>query len=135
VADSGRSARFRDIQRERRELMLAPSRPPAKPGADRAHLAGPHARVPAVAVPGLPDSQWGVGYLATMSCASIERPSQRAARPLGVPDAIVMIADSRRRFSTTSSAAPRGGRHRVYGRASPAQHLRLYERTGAADAR
>jgi anthranilate synthase component 1 len=93
-----------------------------------AHLADRMRSLPAVTVPGLPRFTGGaVGYLGYDIVRSIERLPAPPADTLGVPDAVVMIADSLvildnlfgRAIVVANVEVPKG--------ATPAQRLRLYD--------
>jgi len=84
--------------------------------------------LPSVAVPGLPRFTGGaVGYLGYDVVRSIERLPNAPPDTLGVPDAIVMIADSLVILDNVFGRAIVVANVEVPAGASPAQHLRLYE--------
>jgi anthranilate synthase component 1 len=94
-----------------------------------AHLADRMRALPSVALPGLPRFMGGaVGYLGYDVVRSIER---LAADPppdtLGVPDAVVMIADSLVILDNVFGRAIVVANVEVPPKASPAQRLRLYD--------
>src|SRR5882762_11480698 len=94
-----------------------------------AHLADRMRALPSVALPGLPRFMGGaVGYLGYDVVRSIER---LAAGPppdtLGVPDAVVMIADSLVILDNVFGRAIVVANVEVPPKASPAQRLRLYD--------
>jgi len=93
-----------------------------------AHLADRMRALPSVAVPGLPRFTGGaVGYLGYDVVRSIERLPNAPPDTLGVPDAIVMIADSLVILDNVFGRAIVVANVEVPAGASPAQHLRLYE--------
>ena len=94
-----------------------------------AHLADRMRALPSVALPGLPRFMGGaVGYLGYDVVRSIER---LAAGPppdtLGVPDAVMMIADSLVILDNVFGRAIVVANVEVPPKASPAQRLRLYD--------
>src|SRR5467141_4947027 len=93
-----------------------------------AHLADRMRALPSVALPGLPRFMGGaVGYLGYDVVRSIERLPAGPPDTLGVPDAIVMIADSLVILDNVFGRAIVVANVEVPAGASPAQHLRLYE--------
>src|SRR5712671_5606035 len=93
-----------------------------------AHLADRMRALPSVAVPGLPRFVGGaVGYLGYDVVRSIERLPNAPPDTLGVPDAIVMIADSLVILDNVFGRAIVVANVEVPPGASPAQCLRLYE--------
>src|SRR6267143_463200 len=93
-----------------------------------AHLADRMRALPSVAVPGLPRFTGGaVGYLGYDVVRSIERLPNAPPDTLGVPDAIVMIADSLVILDNVFGRAIVVANVEVPAGASPAQHLRLYD--------
>jgi len=93
-----------------------------------AHLADRMRALPSVAVPGLPRFTGGaVGYLGYDVVRSIERLPNAPPDTLGVPDAIVMIADSLVILDNVFGRAIVVANVEVPAGASPAQQLRLYE--------
>ena len=93
-----------------------------------AHLADRMRALPSVAVPGLPRFAGGaVGYLGYDVVRSIERLPKGPPDTLGVPDAIVMIADSLVILDNVFGRAIVVANVEVPAGASPAQRLRLYE--------
>jgi len=93
-----------------------------------AHLADRMRALPSVVVPGLPRFTGGaVGYLGYDVVRSIERLPNAPPDTLGVPDAIVMIADSLVILDNVFGRAIVVANVEVPAGASPAQHLRLYE--------
>jgi len=93
-----------------------------------AHLADRMRALPSVAVPGLPRFAGGaVGYLGYDVVRSIERLPNAPPDTLGVPDAIVMIADSLVILDNVFGRAIVVANVEVPAGATPAQRLRLYE--------
>ncbi|PYP12230.1 MAG: anthranilate synthase component I [Gemmatimonadetes bacterium] len=93
-----------------------------------AHLADRMRALPSVAVPGLPRFMGGaVGYLGYDLVRSIERLPASPADTLGVPDAVVMIADSLVILDNVFGRAIVVANVEVPPKASPAQRLRLYD--------
>src|SRR6266850_818045 len=93
-----------------------------------AHLADRMRALPTVAVPGLPRFTGGaVGYLGYDLVRSIERLPSEPADTLGVPDAIVMIADSLVILDNVFGRAILVANVEVPPGASAAQRLRLYD--------
>src|SRR6266487_1035135 len=93
-----------------------------------AHLADRMRALPSVAVPGLPRFMGGaVGYLGYDLVRSIERLPASPADTLGVPDAVVMIADSLVILDNVFGRAIVVANVEVPPTASPAQRLRLYD--------
>ena len=93
-----------------------------------AHLADRMRALPSVVVPGLPRFTGGaVGYLGYDVVRSIERLPNAPPDTLGVPDAIVMIADSLVILDNVFGRAIVVANIEVPAGASPARHLRLYE--------
>src|SRR5437016_3870227 len=93
------------------------------------HLADRMRALPSVALPGLPRFMGGaVGYLGYDVVRSIERlPGGGPADTLGVPDAVVMIADSLVILDNVFGRAIVVANVEVPAKASPAQRLRLYD--------
>jgi anthranilate synthase component 1 len=93
-----------------------------------AHLADRMRALPSVAVPGLPRFTGGaVGYLGYDLVRSIERLPAAPADTLGVPDAVVMIADSLVILDNVFGRAILVANVEVPPKASAAQCLRLYD--------
>ena len=93
-----------------------------------AHLADRMRALPSAAVPGLPRFMGGaVGYLGYDLVRSIERLPASPADTLGVPDAVVMIADSLVILDNVFGRAIVVANVEVPPKASPAQRLRLYD--------
>src|SRR5213083_1400835 len=93
-----------------------------------AHLADRMRALPSVALPGLPRFMVGaVGYLGYDVVRSIERLAAGPADTLGVPDAVVMIADSLVILDNVFGRAIVVANVEVPPKASPAQRLRLYD--------
>jgi len=93
-----------------------------------AHLADRMRALPSVAVPGLPRFMGGaVGYLGYDLVRSIERLPASPADTLGVPDAVVMIADSLVILDNVFGRAIVVANVEVPPKASSAQRLRLYD--------
>jgi len=93
-----------------------------------AHLADRMRALPSLAVPGLPRFMGGaVGYLGYDLVRSIERLPASPADTLGVPDAVVMIADSLVILDNVFGRANVVANVEVPPQASPAQRLRLYD--------
>src|SRR6266853_1330840 len=93
-----------------------------------AHLADRMRALPSLAVPGLPRFMGGaVGYLGYDLVRSIERLPASPADTLGVPDAVVMIADSLVILDNVFGRANVVANVEVPTNASPAQRLRLYD--------
>src|SRR6266498_3380097 len=93
-----------------------------------AHLADRMRALPSVAVPGLPRFAGGaVGYLGYDVVRSIERLPNAPPDTLGVPDAVVMIADSLVILDNVFGRAIVVANVEVPPTASPAQRLRLYD--------
>src|SRR5256712_6485100 len=93
-----------------------------------AHLADRLRALPSVALPGLPRFMGGaVGYLGYDVVRSIERLPGGPADTLGVPDAVVMIADSLVILDNVFGRAIVVANVEVPAKASPAQRLRLYD--------
>src|SRR5712672_1184962 len=93
-----------------------------------AHLADRMRALPTVAVPGLPRFMGGaVGYLGYDIVRSIERLPESPPDTLGVPDAIVMIADSLVILDNVFGRAHVVANVEVPAGASAAQRLRLYD--------
>src|SRR5216117_3712764 len=93
-----------------------------------AHLADRMRALPSVAVPGLPRFAGGaVGYLGYDVVRSIERLPEGPPDTLGVPDAIVMIADSLVILDNVFGRAHVVANVEVPAGASSAQRLRLYD--------
>ena len=93
-----------------------------------AHLADRMRALPSVAVPGLPRFTGGaVGYLGYDLVRSIERLPTEPADTLGVPDAIVMIADSLVILDNVFGRAILVANVEVPTGTSAAQRLRLYD--------
>ena len=92
------------------------------------HLAERMRALPSVAVPGLPRFMGGaVGYLGYDLVRGIERLPAGPADTLGVPDAIVMIADSLVILDNVFGRAHVVANVEVPPKATAAQRLRLYE--------
>jgi len=93
-----------------------------------AHLADRMRALPSLAVPGLPRFMGGaVGYLGYDLVRSIERLPASPPDTLGVPDAVVMIADSLVILDNVFGRAIVVANVEVPPAASPSQRLRLYE--------
>ncbi len=93
-----------------------------------AHLADRMRALPSVAVPGLPRFAGGaVGYLGYDVVRTIERLPNAPPDTLGVPDAVVMIADSLVILDNVFGRAIVVANVEVPAGATPAQRLRLYE--------
>src|SRR5467141_929730 len=93
-----------------------------------AHLADRMRALPSLAVPGLPRFMGGaVGYLGYDLVRSIERLPASPADTLGVPDAVVMIADSLVILDNVFGRANVVANVEVPAKASAAQRLRLYD--------
>src|SRR5437016_372520 len=93
-----------------------------------AHLADRLRALPSVALPGLPRFMGGaVGYLGYDVVRSIERLPVGPPDTLGVPDAIVMIADSLVILDNVFGRAIVVANVEVPAKASAAQRLRLYD--------
>jgi len=93
-----------------------------------AHLADRMRALPSLAVPGLPRFMGGaVGYLGYDLVRSIERLPASPPDTLGVPDAVVMIADSLVILDNVFGRAIVVANVEVPPTASPAQRLRLYD--------
>src|SRR6266480_662311 len=92
------------------------------------HLADRMRALPTVAVPGLPRFMGGaVGYLGYDIVRTIERLPEGPPDTLGVPDAIVMIADSLVILDNVFGRAHVVANVEVPAGASSAQRLRLYD--------
>jgi anthranilate synthase component 1 len=92
------------------------------------HLADRMRALPSVALPGLPRFMGGaVGYLGYDVVRSIERLPAGPTDTLGVPDAVVMIADSLVILDNVFGRAIVVANVEVPTKASPAQRLRLYD--------
>src|ERR1700694_1633701 len=92
------------------------------------HLAHRMRALPAVPVPGLPRFTGGaVGYLGYDLVRTVERLPAPPADTLGVPDAIVMIADSLVILDNAFGRAIVVANVEVPAASSPAQRLRLYD--------
>ena len=93
-----------------------------------AHIADRMRALPSVAVPGLPRFAGGaVGYLGYDVVRTIERLPNAPPDTLGVPDAVVMIADSLVILDNVFGRAIVVANVEVPAGATPAQRLRLYE--------
>src|SRR3989475_13072382 len=93
-----------------------------------AHLADRMRALPTISLPGLPRFTGGaVGYLGYDLVRSIERLPAAPADTLGVPDAVVMIADSLVILDNVFGRAIVVANVEVPAKASPAQRLRLYD--------
>src|SRR5574341_93266 len=93
-----------------------------------AHLADRMRALPSVALPGLPRFTGGaVGYLGYDVVRSIERLPNAPQDTLGVPDAIVMVADSLVILDNVFGRAIVVANVEVPPGASAAQHLKLYD--------
>jgi anthranilate synthase component 1 len=93
-----------------------------------AHLADRMRALPTISLPGLPRFTGGaVGYLGYDLVRTIERLPAAPEDTLGVPDAIVMIADSLVILDNVFGRAHVVANVEVPGTASPAQRLRLYD--------
>ena len=92
------------------------------------HLADRMRALPTIAVPGLPRFTGGaVGYLGYDIVRSIERLPAAPTDTLGVPDAVVMIADSLVILDNVFGRAHVVANVEVPAKASAAQRIRLYE--------
>src|SRR5437899_1176733 len=92
------------------------------------HLADRMRALPTIAVPGLPRFMGGaVGYLGYDLVRSIEQLPAAPPDTLGVPDAVVMIADSLVILDNVFGRAIVVANVEVPAKASPAQRLRLYD--------
>ena len=92
------------------------------------HLADRMRALPSVPLPGLPRFMGGaVGYLGYDVVRSIERLPAGPADTLGLPDAVVMIADSLVILDNVFGRAIVVANVEVPAKASPAQRLRLYD--------
>src|SRR6266852_3964294 len=92
------------------------------------HLADRLRALPSVALPGLPRFMGGaVGYLGYDVVRSIERLPAGPTDTLGVPDAVVMIADSLVILDNVFGRAIVVANVEVPAKASAAQRLRLYD--------
>src|SRR5207249_4991578 len=93
-----------------------------------AHLADRMRALPTITVPGLPRFTGGaVGYLGYDVVRSIERLPTPPTDTLGVPDAVVMIADSLVILDNVFGRAHVVANVEVPATASAAQRLRLYD--------
>jgi len=93
-----------------------------------AHLADTMRALPTIAVPGLPRFMGGaVGYLGYDLVRSIEQLPAAPTDTLGVPDAVVMIADSLVILDNVFGRAIVVANVEVPAKASAAQRLRLYD--------
>src|SRR5437867_5623797 len=93
-----------------------------------AHLADRMRALPTIALPGLPRFTGGaVGYLGYDLVRSIERLPASPADTLGVPDAVVMLADSLVILDNVFGRAIVVANVEVPATASAAQRLRLYD--------
>src|SRR5437899_4782 len=93
-----------------------------------AHLADTMRALPTISVPGLPRCMGGaVGYLGYDLVRSIEQLPAAPRDTLGVPDAVVMIADSLVILDNVFGRAIVVANVEVPAKASPAQRLRLYD--------
>src|SRR6058998_2098552 len=93
-----------------------------------AHLADRMRALPTITVPGLPRFTGGaVGYLGYDVVRSIERLPTPPTDTLGVPDAVVMIADSLVILDNVFGRAIVVANVEVPAQASSAQRLRLYD--------
>src|SRR6058998_983644 len=93
-----------------------------------AHLADRMRALPSVALPGLPRFMGGaVGFLGYDVVRSIERLPAGPTDTLGVPDAVVMIADSLVILDNVFGRAIVVANVEVPAQASSAQRLRLYD--------
>src|SRR6266702_3696433 len=93
-----------------------------------AHLADRMRALPSVALPGLPRFMGGaVGFLGYDVVRSIERLPRGPTDTLGVPDAVVMIADSLVILDNVFGRAIVVANVEVPAKSSPAQRLRLYD--------
>src|SRR3989442_13527773 len=93
-----------------------------------AHLADRMRALPSVPLPGLPRFMGGaVGYLGYDVVRSIERLPAGPADTLGVPDAVVMIADSLVILDNVFGRAIVVANVEVPAKATAAQQLRLYD--------
>jgi anthranilate synthase component 1 len=94
-----------------------------------AHLADRMRALPGVAVPGLPRFTGGaVGYLGYDVVRSIEKLPAAPPDTLGLPDAVVMIADSLVILDNVFGRAHVVANVEVPPGATPAQRLRLYDK-------
>src|SRR6185503_8154893 len=92
------------------------------------HLAERMRALPTVALPGLPRFTGGaVGYLGYDIVRSIEKLPTAPTDTLGVPDAVVMIADSLVILDNVFGRAIVVANVEVPAKSSPAQRLRLYD--------
>src|SRR2546425_11819636 len=92
------------------------------------HLADTMRALPTIAVPGLPRFMGGaVGYLGYDLVRSIEHLPAAPTDTLGVPDAVVMIADSLVILDNVFGRAIVVANVEVPAKASAAQRLRLYD--------
>src|SRR5216683_1016903 len=92
------------------------------------HLADRMRALPSVALPGLPRFMGGaVGYLGYDLVRSIEQLPAAPTDTLGLPDAVVMIADSLVILDNVFGRAIVVANVEVPAKASPAQRLRLYD--------
>src|SRR5438309_1848116 len=93
-----------------------------------AHLADTMRALPTISVPGLPRFRGGaVGYLGYDLVRSIENLPTAPTDTLGVPDAVVMIADSLVILDNVFGRAIVVANVEVPAKASAAQRLRLYD--------
>jgi len=93
-----------------------------------AHLADRMRALPTIAVPGLPRFTGGaVGYLGYDIVRSIEHLPSAPTDTLGVPDAVVMIADSLVILDNVFGRAHVVANVEVPAKASAAQRIRLYD--------
>ena len=93
-----------------------------------AHLADTMRALPTISVPGLPRFRGGaVGYLGYDLVRSIEHLPTAPTDTLGVPDAVVMIADSLVILDNVFGRAIVVANVEVPAKASAAQRLRLYD--------
>src|SRR2546428_12193169 len=93
-----------------------------------AHLADTMRALPTISVPGLPRFRGGaVGYLGYDLVRSIEHLPTAPTDTLGVPDAVVLIADSLVIFDNVFGSAIVVANVEVPAKASAAQRLRLYD--------
>src|SRR3989442_1219345 len=99
-----------------------------KPADPITHLAERMRSLPGASVPGLPRFIGGaVGFMGYDLVRSIERLSKGPEDTLGVPDAVVMIADSLVILDNVFGRAIVVANVDVPAKASPAQRLRLYD--------